>query len=259
MSEPARASVESDLNHPAAAPTPHGSRAVDLSLDLLAAARASGRTVSDSLRAAAAALGAVDPTRITPEGGARVAFWINVYNALMRHAVAAYPLIEGERVPLSTFFRARYRVGSSSFSLHQIEHGILRRNRPAPYTFWRPLSARDPRLAAMPRAFDPRVHFALNCAAASCPPVHAYTAAGLDAELDRATRTYVSQETLIDREARAVKLPYLCALYARDFGDPRAALGWCMGYLDPPERAWVEANRDRARVSFNGYRWALVP
>ena len=72
MSEPARASVESDLNHPAAAPTPHGSRAVDLSLDLLAAARASGRTVSDSLRAAAAALGAVDPTRITPEGGARV-------------------------------------------------------------------------------------------------------------------------------------------------------------------------------------------
>ena len=39
----------------------------------------------------------------------------------------------------------------------------------------------DPRVReAMVARVDPRVHFALNCAAASCPPVRAYTAAGFD-------------------------------------------------------------------------------
>ena len=258
MRDPSPASDAGDLNHPAEAPTRHASTAVDRAIALLAAARATGRSVSNDLRAASAALGAIDPARIPQEGGARIAFWVNVYNALMLHAVAAYALVEGERVPLGVFRRARYRVGAASWSLHEIEHGVLRRNRPAPYTFWRPFSAKDPRATAMPRAFYPRVHFALNCAAASCPPVRAYTAAGLDAELDAATRAYVSQETLIDREEGTVKLPYLCALYDRDFGDAQAALGWCMGYLDAPERAWVESHRARAKLSFNGYRWDLV-
>lgn len=258
MRDRAPAADAGDLNHPADAPTRRASDAVDRSIALLAAARATGRAVSDDLRACAARLGAIDPTRIPQDGGARAAFWINVYNALMLHAVAAYALTEGERVPLTVFRRAAYGVGGARWSLHDIEHGVLRRNRPAPYTFWRPFSAKDPRAAAMPRAFDPRVHFALNCAAASCPPVRAYTAAGLHAELDLATRAYVSQETLIDREENAVKLPYLCSLYDRDFGDARAALRWVEGYLNDDERAWVASRGAGAKLSFNGYRWDLV-
>lgn len=247
-----------DLNHPAHAVSHRGDDAVARAVALLAAARATGRTVSDDLRDAAAALGEVDPAAIPVTAGHRVAFWVNVYNALMLHAVVAYDLRAGERVPLGVFRRAAYGVGGLRWSLHDIEHGALRRNRRGPYGLLRPLGARDPRRAAMPERFDPRVHFALNCAAASCPPVRCYTAEGLDAELDLATRSYVAQETAVDRAAGVVRLPYLCSLYDRDFGDARAALGWVTAYLEPSDRAWLAAEGRGARVAFNRYRWEVV-
>lgn len=245
-----------DLNHPAASVGPDDP--VAASRALLDAARAATRPDDPTLRAAAASLGAVDPRALPRDGGHRTAFWLNVYNALMRHAVLAYDLRAGTRVPLGVFARAGYGLGGQRYSLHVIEHGLLRRNRPAPYTFWRPLGASDPRAAAMPATFDVRLHFALNCAAASCPPVRAYSAEALDAELDRATRAYVTQETALHRDALRVEIPYLCGLYARDFGPRREALAWVATFLDDDDRAWIAAHADRIRVASGGYRWEVV-
>ena len=93
---------------------------VTLSGRLLAEARASPTPPTAALREAADALCRVDPRALPPGGGARTAFWINVYNALMRHAVAAYDLRAGRRVPLGVFGRASYLVGGERFSLHVI-------------------------------------------------------------------------------------------------------------------------------------------
>jgi len=245
-----------DLNHPTAAACPRDP--VAASRALLDAARAAQQADDPALREAAAQLGALDPRALPHEGGHRTAFWLNVYNALMRHAVLAYNLQAGTRVPLGVFGRAGYGLGGLRYTLHVIEHGLLRRNRPAPYTFWQPLADDDPRIAAMPARFEARVHFALNCAAASCPPVRAYSAEALDAELDAATRAYVTQETTLHRASLRVKIPYLCTLYARDFGDPREALGWIATFLDDDDRAWIATHAQRIRVSPNSYRWEVV-
>jgi hypothetical protein len=215
------------------------------------------RTAPEELASLARCLGGIDPAALPHVGDARGAFWVNVYNALMLHAVRAFDLRAGRRVPLGVFGRARYRVGGGEFSLHVIEHGLLRRNRPAPFTFWSPLRRGDPRLEAMPARFDPRVHFALNCAAASCPPIRAYTAAGFDRELDLATRAYVAQECTVDARRGVVRLPYLCGLYDRDFGDAAAALRWLRPYLDEEVARWVDAHPE-ARLAFNNYRWDVV-
>jgi hypothetical protein len=228
------------------------------SAELLTAARTLTDHVSDDVRMLAASLRAMDPAVLSHEGGTRVAFWTNVYNALMLHAVVACKLSAGRRVSLLVFSWASYQVGSYVVTLHAIEHGVLRCNRPVPYTFWCPMSQRDARLVLMPRAFDPRVHFALNCAAASCPPIRVYTANALDAELDVATHAYVTQETRVDRQRFVVHLPYLCQLYDRDFGSAREALCWVARYLDAADRTWIEANLTRVSVRFNPYRWELV-
>lgn len=215
------------------------------------------RTAPDRLPDLARGLGGLDANALSLDGDARGAFWVNVYNALMLHAVRAFDLRAGRRVPLGVFGRAAYRVGDAVFSLHVIEHGLLRRNRPAPFTFWSPLPAGDARRGAMVARFDPRVHFALNCAAASCPPIRAYTAAGFDRELDLATRAYVAQECTVDARRGVVRLPYLCGLYDRDFGDAAAALRWLRPHLDDEVARWVDAH-PAARVAFNGYRWDVV-
>lgn len=215
------------------------------------------KTAPDTLPALARRLGGVSTAALPLAGDARAAFWVNVYNALMQHAVRAFDLPAGRRVPLGIFGRAAYRVGDAVFSLHVIEHGVLRRNRPAPFTFWSPLRAGDARLGAQVSRFDPRVHFALNCAAASCPPVRVYTPAGFDRALDQATRSYVAQECTVDEARGVVRLPYLCRLYDRDFGDAASALRWVRPYLDEEAARWVDAHPE-ARVGFNAYRWEVV-
>jgi hypothetical protein len=231
---------------------------VALSRELLAHARALDERVSPEVRALSAALRHRDPFALTDDA-ARLAFWINLYNALFRHCLCAMKLRPGATVPLTTYSRAEYTIGSANWSLHVIEHGLLRQNRPAPYTFWRPLRERDPRLGAAPRVFDARVHFALHCGAVSCPPIRAYEVDKLDAQLDLATRAYIAQELTLDRATRTVHLPYLFKLYDRDFGDARAALAWALPYVErDDDRQWLTENSARLRIEWSKYDWTIT-
>lgn len=214
---------------------------------VLLAARAGG--VTAELRAA---IRVVEPAAIEGDA-ARLAFWINLYNAGVADAIRARGMRGDLRAHRGFFRAAGWEIGGGVTSLHLIEHGLLRANRPAPWSFWRPLRPADPRLAWAVSALDPRVHFALNCGAASCPPVRTWTAARIDAQLDRATRGYLDAEVAI--EAGALRLPYLCRLYARDFPDPR---GFAAAHLDPERAAWVRAHPE-APLRWGAYRWEILP
>ncbi|MDZ7745495.1 MAG: DUF547 domain-containing protein [Halobacteriales archaeon] len=63
---------------------------------------------------------------------------------------------------------------------------------------------------------DFRIHFALNCGAASCPAVAAYDAETVEANLDAATKSYLRSETLV--EERTAYVPRLLLWYRGDFG-----------------------------------------
>jgi hypothetical protein len=121
----------------------------------------------------------VDLARLeAPE--ARLAFWINVYNALAWHGITVLGVRRTVWEAGNFFGRVSYRVGGITLNLDEIEHGILRGNRPRRLPPWRPFGRRDPRLRLVLDPPDPRVHFALNCGAASCPPVGVYRAAIID-------------------------------------------------------------------------------
>ncbi|MSO41432.1 MAG: DUF547 domain-containing protein [Solirubrobacterales bacterium] len=80
------------------------------------------------------------------------------------------------------FRTAGYTIGDEDHPLDVIEHGLLRDNRRPRYSARRTLASGDRRLEGAPKGLDPRVHFAVNCGARSCPPVRPYSAASVDRE-----------------------------------------------------------------------------
>ena len=184
--------------------------------------------------AQARALRGADARALAP--AARKAFFLNLYNALLIHAVAA---LHADAPPggllarLKLYATASYDVGGVALSLNDIEHGVLRANRPGAAPFSRPQFADGDGGAAAATAglalpLDARIHFALNCGASSCPPIRFYdgeTAAALDDDLDLAAAAFLEQEVAV--EGRELTLSQLFEWYRADFvdGAPPAAAG----------------------------------
>ena len=183
----------------------------------------------------------------------RTAFWINVFNALVIDAVLSLGIRESVREAPGFFRRAAYQIGSYRFALDEIEHGLLRANRPLFPRLSPPLPPGDPRIALGPGVLDPRVHFALNCGTRSCPPVAFDEAAHLDAQLDAAAASFVNAEG-VRIEDGAVVLSPLFAYYAEDFGGADGARDWVLRYLvDPSLREGLAAGPVRS----GEYDWSL--
>ena len=169
------------------------------------------------------------------------AFWLNLYNALTLHALHAVRVKESVLERAGFFQMFAYRVSGLNFSLNDIEHGVLRGNRTA-FLSRAPFASGDPR-ANMVLPLDVRIHFALNCGALSCPPIHSYEAARLEKQLELAAASYLHSARL---EGSAVWLPRLLEYYRADFGDP---LEFARRYrADLPVKA---------RVRFEPYDWDL--
>jgi hypothetical protein len=204
----------------------------------------------------AAELHGIDPSEVTGDVS-RIAFWANLYNALVLHCLCLTPLRGSLLWHLRLFDRVAYRVGGHDYPLNLIENGILRVNRRAPFRLRRPLRASDPRLAAMPSGIDPRIHFALNCGALSCPPVRDYEPDALDAQLELATRTYLEAETVLEPQRGRVRLPRLMRLYAADFGDRASQLEFASRYL-PRLAEWLREAEAGVRIRYRRFDWSVA-
>ena len=104
---------------------------------------------------------------------------------------------------------------------------------------------------------DPRIHFALNCGARSCPPVRAYDRERLDDQLELATRAYLAAETEFDPDSGRVRLPRLMRIYRVDFGDRPEQLRFAARYL-PQLGEWLEGGTEPRRVAYRGFDWRVA-
>jgi Protein of unknown function, DUF547 len=226
---------------------------VEISGALLAAAREAGDP--GELTALAGALHHVDPAALIGDDR-RIAFWLNLYNALFLHEMTLRPRRGNLLRHARLFDRAAYRVGEGRYSLSLIEHGILRRNSRSPAALRRPLRRGDPRSAAAPSQLDPRIHFALNCGARSCPPLRFYDDAGLDAQLRDATRSYLAGDVRVDDKRGVVTLPRLMRIYRTDFGDRRTQLVFAARHV--PEVAGSLRRIESPEVEYAPYDWTIA-
>jgi len=222
------------------------SQPTELAVDYLGATRMG----SDAVQPLELQLAELDRDRLQlalDDDTARLAFWIDIYNA----AVLRQPMPEfessGER--LRFFRRAVVTIAGRPLSLDDIEQGILRRSR------WKLglgyLS--HPRPSAFEREFrvrrvDPRIHFALNCGAASCPPFAAYEASRVDAQLDLATRAHLAGT--VEERGDAIAIPAFMFWFIGDFGGPPGLRQFLRGH---GVRGW---NRPLRMAS---YDWTPTP
>ncbi|MBL4721923.1 MAG: DUF547 domain-containing protein [Alphaproteobacteria bacterium] len=178
---------------------------------------------------------------------AQLAYWINLYNALTVNAVLDhYPVASIRDINISPGWfskgpwgKALIVVETVSLSLNDIEHRILR-------PIWR----------------DPRLHYALNCAAIGCPDLQqqAFTAINTPALLDRAARAFVNSARGATVTDDTLVLSSIYAWFVEDFGgDAAGVLRHLRKYAAPAlTDALDNLDAERAVTSIeNDYNWSL--
>lgn len=215
-----------------------------------------------------AALPAFDLSSLATQAD-KLAFWINLYNLLTIDIVIHYGVEADINEVNGVFYRAGYNIGGMFFALHDIEQGILRANQGHPAIPGAQFARHDPRHQHSLNQLDPRTHFALVCAAESCPPINYYTAEAIDAQLDMASINFInSSEVQIDRATKTATLSKIFQWYAPDFGaafavtlgfgDARPILAWLAPYLSDKTLAdMLQADPAAFTVRFKSYDWSL--
>ncbi len=204
------------------------------------------------LKAFVAQLAAISPENrpgLFPTRNAQMAYWINAYNALVLDEVTTnYPVGSVRNLKFGFGFlffkRARFVAGGKLYSLDDIEHNTLRR-----------------------RYADPRVHFALNCASRSCPPLRRqpFLPEKLEEQLEQATREFIARQENVWMRGDVLFLSAIFDWYRDDFVRGAAAgnggkgtssvVDYVVRYLPPEVAARIE--RQRPRVEFYNYDWSL--
>ncbi len=180
----------------------------------------------------------------------KLAFWINVYNAAIQFQLREDARRYRHRGRF--FARRSIVVAGKKLSFNAIEHGLLRRSMFG-YSLGyiaNPLPGRFEKRFRLEKR-DPRVHFALNCGAVSCPPVAPYSPEEVDAQLDDAARGYLQAESRYDAEAGVVEVPRLLLWFRGDFGGASGVRGMLERYGVVPEGLAV-------KVKYREYDWSLA-
>jgi len=192
----------------------------------------------------------------------QLAFWINLYNAMTMDAViqteVQKSVTEGFFGVFSFFERAAYLINGHRFSLNDIEHGILRANHGFPYFIGPHYEHGDPRRKWVISSLDPRVHFALNCASNSCPPIRFYTPEQIDTQLTMASKNFVSQNILIDYDRKALSLSSIFRWYQDDFGGKRGVLSFLIDHLpNDGRKSWLQEMENSVLLHYQKYDWGI--
>lgn len=192
-----------------------------------------------ALQALRQKLGKVNVAALNPKQ--QLAYWINVYNVnVVATVVEKYP-VDSIRdistdpiIRLNVFKKARVPFGKTLLSLDDVEHKKIRE------TF-----------------HDARIHFAINCAAKSCPPVRgeAYSGAKLDAQLDDQARKFLTgpfgARFERDGDELTIKTTKIMDWFGEDFdkwAGGRAA--FIKKYVNVPAAKEIE-------IEYDDYDWAL--
>jgi len=186
----------------------------------------------------------------------RLAFWINVYNALVFHGIVALGIRRTVWEMRGFYGRVCYRIGGFVLSADDVEHGILRGNARHGWLRRRRFGARDSRLALALYPVDPRIHFAITCGAQSCPPVGAYRASALDQQLDLAARNFLNQAVAVDGRGR-VTCSRILEWYAGDFEAAGGLGAFLARYLDAGPARDAVSGRTHPCDAYRPYDWAL--
>ncbi len=168
-------------------------------------------------------------------------FWLNLYNAstvfiILKH----YPVKSVREIKNGVLdFHGPFndiiaKVNGKNLSLNTIESGIVR-------PIWK----------------DPRLHYAFNCAAITCPNLNnqAYNGKTLDNQLNAAAHSYINDKRGIHFEGKKVIASKIFFWYEGDFGgSEKAILNHMKKFAEPTLKARLQKIK---RIDDYVYDWSL--
>jgi len=178
------------------------------------------------------------------EADARLALWLNAYNAIaISQVLEVYPIASIRPkvlgIPnwlsfLDFFTRSNTIVGGKKYSLNQIEHAILR-----------------------PEFAEPRIHFALVCASVGCPLLRrgAYFPESVRTQLEADASRFIHNPDKVryDAQKKTLYLSKIFKWYEEDFVKAAGSVAeYVGGYLGPEA-----AVGDGWAIVFLPYDWNL--
>lgn len=196
------------------------------------------------------AIAKINPDTISNDN-VRLAFWINAYNAYTLQVIAEnYPLesindlhtgglIIGQVIGQTVWHDDAFSINGEKVSLNYIEHEVIRKK------------------------FDePRIHFALVCAAMSCPPLRreAYEGYKLEMQLQNQAEIFLNNplHNSFDIQEKTAYLSKIMDWYAGDFGDTdEERLLYYVRFIDGTAAESIKQNPSEWDIEFNDYDWSL--
>ncbi len=157
-----------------------------------------------------------------------MAFWINAYNAFtIKIILDHYPVNSITEIANGKPWDKKWiMLGAKMLSLNDIEHVILR-----------------------PTWNDARIHFAVNCAAKSCPPLSnkAFTGSNTEGLLDKLTSRFINNPKFNQISPTKLTLSKIFEWYKEDFGDlPK--------FVNEYTTSEIKSN---AAIRYQEYDWSL--
>lgn len=182
----------------------------------------------------------------------QLAFWVNTYNGMVQYLLTRNPELFDNS---SSFFSTpSFTVAGHLFSPNEMEHAIIRggENRFGlgfipqffPNKFERTFKI---------KGGDSRVHFALNCGAADCPPVEIYQPATYNDQVNNRVRKYLAKHsTLKETDGKQIlQTTPLFSWFRGDFRDHGGIDDFLVEY-----GILTEENKDIKR-EYKDYDWTL--
>lgn len=187
----------------------------------------------------------IDPSNIKGRNSL-LAFWINVYNAYTLKIICDnYPLKSitelstSGKEKTSIWDKQLVIVNNKKLSLNDIENKIIRK-----------------------KYKDLRIHFALVCAAISCPELRnePYTSANLYEQLnDQGKKFFVnSSKNNFDLRSKTAYLSRILDWYRNDFGKNNSEIFLSISeFLPEKVAAEIKNSNDKWNIKFKNYNWSL--
>ena len=181
-------------------------------------------------------LAAADPAAFATDQE-RLAFWINAYNALAIKGILDGLSPDGLFARVIFFRTTDYTLAGREINLYDLERDIII-----------PLN-------------EPRIHFAINCASASCPilGVAPYVADRLESQLEAATRAFINDpaKNRFDLAANTASISKIFDWFQADFERAAGSVQkYLASYVVDPEAA-ARLARDGFEVRYLDYDWSL--
>ncbi len=157
----------------------------------------------------------------------KLVFWINAYNAFtIKKILDNYPLASITDLDGGKPWDVKWiDLDGRQLSLNNIENDIIR-----------------------PQFSEPRIHFAVNCAAKSCPPLmnRAWKASTLEADLTTQTKAFLSDGSYNTITSSSAAISKIFEWYAEDFSDLGAFLS-----------KYSTFQGSSSDITYKEYNWSL--